>query len=157
MTEEKEQKKTAFYKKRWFRLIVFIILCALVSDPKSTTKSWATGTGATAQVEKVDDWVSREFKNALKKAKSYCDTVHMSKQWIYDQLTSSYWEWFEADAAQYAIDNVDCDYKENALKKANDYLNTTNMSKANLKNQLTSQHWEKFTAEEAQYAIDNLE
>ncbi len=32
--------------------------------------------------------------------------MHMSKAGIYDQLTSEYGEGFEADAAQYAIDNL---------------------------------------------------
>lgn len=58
----------------------------------------------TQTAEKADDNVSVEFSNALKKAKSYSDMMHMSKAGIYDQLTSEYGESFEADAAQYAID-----------------------------------------------------
>ncbi len=33
--------------------------------------------------------------------------MHMSKQRIYDQLTSEYGEKFDAEATQYAIDNLD--------------------------------------------------
>ena len=33
--------------------------------------------------------------------------MHMSKQKIYDQLTSEYGEKFTAEEAQYAIDNLD--------------------------------------------------
>jgi hypothetical protein len=44
--------------------------------------------------------------------------MHMSKQGLYDQLTSEYGEQFSADAAQYAIDNVQADWKQNALEKA---------------------------------------
>ena len=47
-----------------------------------------------------------EEKNALKKAESYSNTMHMSKQGIYKQLTSSV-EGFTKEAAQYAIDNLD--------------------------------------------------
>lgn len=53
--------------------------------------------------------------------------MHMSKQGIYDQLTSDAGEKFPEDAAQYAIYD-----------------------------QLTSSYGEKFTQEEAQYAIDHL-
>lgn len=83
--------------------------------------------------------------------------MHMSKQGIYDQLTSEYGEQFPADAAQYAIDNLDADYKANALEKAKSYQNTMNMSKNAIYDQLISEYGEKFTAEEAQYAIDNLQ
>ena len=41
----------------------------------------------------------------------------MSKQGIYDRLTSDAGEKFPEDAAQYAIDNLKVDYKKNALEK----------------------------------------
>ena len=107
--------------------------------------------------EKEDTSVPKEYRNALEKAKSYSDMMHMSKQGIYDQLTSEYGEQFPADAAQYAIDNLDADYKANALAQAKSYQNTMNMSKNAIYDQLTSEYGGKFTAEEAQYAIDNLQ
>ena len=106
--------------------------------------------------EEEDTSVPKEYRNALEKAKSYSDMMHMSKQGIYDQLTSEYGEQFTADAAQYAIDNLDVDYKANALEKAKSYQDTMNMSKSAIYDQLISDYGEKFTAEEAQYAIDNL-
>ena len=33
--------------------------------------------------------------------------MHMSKQGIYDQLTSEYGDQFDVETAQYAIDNLD--------------------------------------------------
>lgn len=99
---------------------------------------------------------SMEYQNALKKAESYSKLMHMSKQKIYDQLTSEYGEKFPADAAQYAIDNLNVDYKANALEKADSYSKTMHMSKQGIYDQLTSEYGEKFTAEEAQYAVDNL-
>ena len=83
--------------------------------------------------------------------------MHMSKAGIYDQLTSRYGEKFTAEEAQYAVDNLDVDFKLNALETAKSYQKTMNMSKEEIYKQLTSQYGEKFTAEEAQYAIDNLE
>ena len=80
--------------------------------------------------------------------------MHMSKAGIYDQLTSEYGEGFEADAAQYAIDNLDVDWKKNALEKAKSYQESMSMSKNAIYDQLVSQYGEQFTAEEAQYAID---
>lgn len=100
--------------------------------------------------------VSYEFKNALIKAETYSQTMHMSKRAIYDQLTSEYGEQFPADAAQYAIDNMKADYKANALAKAKTYQTTMNMSKRAIYDQLISDSGEQFTAEESQYAIDHL-
>lgn len=99
---------------------------------------------------------TQEQKNALAKAKSYSETMHMSKAGIYKQLTSEYGEGFTADAAKYAIDNLVADYNANALAKAKSYQSTMHMSKANIYKQLTSEYGEGFTASEAQYAIDNL-
>ena len=96
-------------------------------------------------------------KNALKKAESYSDTMHMSKAGIYKQLTSEYGEGFTAEEAQYAIDNMEADWKANALAKAKSYQSMMSMSKSAIYKQLISEYGEEFTAEEAQYAIDHLE
>ncbi len=109
-----------------------------------------------APTEKVED-VPTEYKSALKKAKIYSDTMSMSKAGLYDQLTSEYGEKFTAEAAQYAIENVEADWNKNALEKAKTYQETMSMSPSAIYDQLISEYGEKFTEEEAQYAIDNLE
>ena len=48
---------------------------------------------------------SKDKENALKKAKSYDKTSHMSKQCLYNQLTCEF-EQFTPEEAQYAIDNL---------------------------------------------------
>lgn len=100
---------------------------------------------------------SAEYQSALKSAQSYSKTMHMSKQGVYDQLTSEYGGKFPADAAQYAIDNVQADWNANALESAKSYQKTMNMSKNAIYDQLISEYGGKFTKEEAQYAVDNLE
>jgi hypothetical protein len=100
--------------------------------------------------------VPTEYLNALEKAGAYSD-MNMSKKGIYDQLTSEYGEGFPEDAAQYAIDNLDADYKANALAKAKVYFEDMSMSKNAVYDQLISEYGEQFTKEEAQYAIDHLE
>ena len=98
-----------------------------------------------------------DFKeNALKKAKTYSETMHMSKAAIYDQLISEYGEQFTEEEAQYAVDNLAADYKANALAKAKTYQETMSMSKSAIYDQLVSEYGEQFTSEEAQYAVDNL-
>lgn len=105
----------------------------------------------------TDDNVPTEYKSALNKANSYSDTMHMSKQGIYDQLTSEYGEQFSAEAAQYAIDNMEADWNYNALQMAQSYSDNMHMSKQGIYDQLTSEYGEQFTPEEAQYAVDNVD
>lgn len=95
--------------------------------------------------------------NALKKAESYSENLHMSKKGIYKQLTSEYGEGFSKEEAQYAIDNMSADWNANALEKAKSYQENLNMSKKAIYKQLISQYGEQFTKEEAQYAIDHLD
>lgn len=100
--------------------------------------------------------VPQEYINALQKAESYCNRMYMSKQGVYDQLTSEYGDNFPEDAAQYAIDNVQADWDNNALKKAESYSNNMHMSQKGIYDQLVSEYGEQFTESEAQYAIDNI-
>lgn len=119
----------------------------------SSTSASASGSSSSAA---ADTSVSAEYRNALTKAQQYSDTMHMSKQGIYDQLTSEYGEKFPADAAQYAIDNVKADWNANALAKAKLYQDQGSMSTSAIHDQLTSEYGEKFTQAEADYAIANL-
>lgn len=101
--------------------------------------------------------VPAEYASALSKAQTYSDLMYMSKQGIYDQLTSEYGDQFSPEAAQYAVDNLNADYQANALEKAKSYSDTMYMSKQGIYDQLVSEYGELFTTEEAQYAVDNLE
>lgn len=168
--------KKPIYKRKWFiALIIILVLCiigAFIPDnddtesaeaSKSTAEQSKASQEETQNEEKLkeetvkEEPVSQEFKNALSKAQSYSDTLHMSKAAIYDQLTSEYGENFPEDAAQYAIDNVDANWKENALKKAESYYTDMAMSKDAIYDQLISEYGEQFTKKQAQYAIDHLE
>lgn len=166
------KNKKPFYKKVWFWLFAVIIIGimgnAVSNDSKLDTgnkqevsQNQKTEENApvkeNAQVkEKVED-VPTEYKSALKKAKVYSDNMSMSKVGLYDQLTSEYGEKFTAEAAQYAIDNINADWNKNALNKAKIYQKDMAMSPSAIYDQLISEYGEKFTPEEAQYAIDNLE
>lgn len=162
------KNKKPIYKRPWFIVIAFFIIVGAIggsgNDDSTTTDSATSRVEQEAnqeetdvQVEKVEEDIPTEYKSALKKAESYSKTMSMSKAGVYDQLTSEYGEKFTAEAAQYAIDNMEADWKQNALKKAESYQEKMSMSKAAIYDQLISEYGEKFTAEEAQYAVDNLE
>ena len=134
-------------------IVLSAVACSTTSDEETKNKD----TKEKVVETKKDTSVPKEYRNALHKAENYSKMMHMSKQRIYDQLTSEYGEKFDAEAAQYAIDNLNADYNENALKCGENYKKTMHMSKARIYDQLTSENGEKFTAEQAQYAIDNLD
>ena len=145
------KNKKPIYKRVWLWIIAFFIAIGVAAAGSDS------GNVEPIAENKVEDNIPKEYKSALKKAKIYSDTAYMSKAALYRQLTSEFGEKFTSEAAQYAIDNVEANWKENALKKAKLYQETMAMSPNAIYNQLTSEFGEMFTAEEAQYAIDNLE
>ena len=150
-------------------LMLALVLCACGGDTlttaivvtgQDTPQEQTNDTNAPEQeatVQEREEDVPQEWKNALKSAENYSNFMYMSKQGIYDQLTSEYGDNFPAEAAQYAVDNLTADYKANALEKAKTYYLDMAMSKQAVYDQLVSEYGEKFTAEEADYAIANLE
>lgn len=101
--------------------------------------------------------IPAEYVAALDKAESYANDMNMSKQGVYEQLTSEYGEKFSTQAAQYAIDHLtDVDWNANALAKARSYQSDMSMSPEAIRDQLTSDSGEKFTPDEANYAIQHL-
>lgn len=159
-------EKKPIYKRWWFILICFLFLIggcsSLFTSPNEDTSqinesmSSESTTKQTSAEEAKENTVPKEYKNALKKAESYAKIMHMSKAGIYNQLTSEAGEGFSVEAAQYAIDTIQCDWNVNALKKAENYQETMAMSPSAIYDQLISEYGEQFTAEQAQYAIDNL-
>lgn len=145
------------------------ILCDITEEYSDTVKKGSFVRQSTAAGTTIHegDFISivyslgkeptMEYKNALKKAETYSEIMHMSKKAIYDQLTSEYGEQFPADAAQYAIDNIKANWKANALEKAKVYRDEMSMSKSAIYDQLTSEYGEQFTKSEAQYAINHLD
>ena len=113
---------------------------------------WKEGQASTASSSNDSN---SEYSAALGKAKSYNSLFHMSKKRMYRQLTSDF-DKFSNDAAQYAVDHLEADYKYNALFNAKNYRKLFNMSKSRLINQLTSSI-DGFTEEEANYAISHLD
>ena len=111
-----------------------------------------TDEAAQYAIDNVDaDWNA----NALGSAETYSDLMHMSKQGIFDQLTSQF-DQYTDEQAQYAIDTIDADWNENALESAKIYQDEMAMSPDAIHDQLTSEYGDQFTQEQADYAIENL-
>ena len=144
-------------------IIAIGVIGSLGGDKKGTSvTSEPTTTQEVAKVaeepkKEIDESVPMEYKSALVKAESYANGLDMSKKAVYKQLTSEYGENFPKEAADYAIERVEADWKKNALNKANSYANDQYMSKKSVYEQLISEHGEEFTKDEADYAISKVE
>ena len=109
-----------------------------------------------AAIPEEDEVVPFEYEQALKSAQNYVDTLHFSRQGLKQQLTSEYGSGFSEEAAEYALEHVDVDYKEEAVEAAQSYLDAMSFSREGLKQQLTSEYGSGFTEEEAEYALDQV-
>ena len=109
-----------------------------------------------AAIPEEDKVVPFEYEQALKSAQNYVDTLHFSRQGLKQQLTSEYGSGFSEEAAEYALEHVDVDYKEEAVEAAQSYLDAMSFSRQELKQQLTSEYGSGFTEEEAEYALDQV-
>ena len=103
-----------------------------------------------------EEAVPFEYEQALKSAQNYVDSLHFSRQGLKQQLTSEYGSGFSEEAAEYALEHVDVDYKEEAVEAAQSYLDAMSFSRQELKQQLTSEYGSGFTEEEAEYALDQV-
>lgn len=130
---------------------------ATASEKSEVAEEASTAEKAQENESEERQEVPREYKNALRSAQTYTTMSGFSYDGLYEQLTSEYGEGYPAEAAQYALDNLDVDWNEQALKSAKNYQEIMPMSDSQLFDQLTSEYGEKFTPEQAQYAIDHLD
>lgn len=138
-------------------IVVLVIGIGGVLGSNGSSKNVSSSSTATKTVKKKQaDKVPVEYQNALKKAETYSDLMHMSKQAIDDQLVSKDGDKFKEDAAYYAMTHLKADWNRNALKKANSYQDDQSMSNEAIKEQLTSEYGEKFTEEQSDYAVGHL-
>lgn len=157
-------QKKPFYKRVWFwvlAIILIIVIGSAIGGGSSFSDSSSTSSKTEQSSSKSSSTSSKPKTSAtnlaaLASAKTYADTMHMSKQGIYDQLTSDAGDKFKPEAAQYAVDHLKADYNKNALEAAKSYQKDQNMSPEAIRDQLTSQDGDKFTDEQADYAVQNL-
>lgn len=152
-------EKKPVYKRVWFWILVVLVIfigSAAVSGGSNSSSSSSSSSSAKSS-SSSSSHISATKVAALKSAQTYSDTMHMSKQGIYDQLTSDAGDKFDDASAQYAVDHVKADWNKNALKAAESYQKDQNMSPEAIRDQLTSDAGDKFTQDQADYAVSHLQ
>ncbi len=156
------------YKKVWFWVVIAVVTILVFAATAGSNIKLTIGVpkietaGISQQLNKMKKTIkapkkptnpdSDNHKAALAQAQDFSELLYMSKQGIYDRLTSV--DKFTPEAAQYAVDHLKADYNANALAEAKHYQKRMHMSKRGIYDELTSE--DKFTPEAAQYAVDNL-
>ncbi|QDR72141.1 hypothetical protein FOD75_03070 [Limosilactobacillus reuteri] len=145
-------EKKPFYKRVWFWIIVVILVFAIGGSMGNSSSFTSSSSNSSSKKSNVPT----SYTSALHKAETYSDTMHMSKQGIYDQLTADAGDKFKPEAAQYAVDHVKADWNKNALEAAKSYQKDQDMSPDAIRDQLTANAGDKFTQEQADYAVNHL-
>ncbi|TLQ08442.1 hypothetical protein FEZ44_11800 [Lactococcus cremoris] len=129
-----------------------------VTSQSSTKKPKPSSKLLTAQ-EKAIDGLTGNSLAQTKTAISYLYTGHMSKQGLYDQLTSEYGSQMTVDEANNAINRIDplVNWNNLAILSAKSYRETGNLTGQALIDQLTSEYGSRFTPEQAQYGVLHID
>ena len=131
-----QPEEKPFYKKVWFWIVIAVVAILVFSAtagsniklPISVTKIETAG--ISQQLNKMKKTIkalkkpanpdSDNHQTALAQAQDYSELLYMSKQGIYDRLTSV--DKFASEAAQYAVDHLKADDNAAAHAKAKHYL-----------------------------------
>lgn len=132
-----------------------VLICDKVNFGVDKNVSQFYSEGSASKAQDSSSSIPTDYLSALAQADRYANHMNMSKDALYDQLTSKYGSKFSNEAAQYAVDNVEADWSKNALESAKKYQKM-NMSTEDIRDQLTSSYGGKFTQEQADYAVANL-
>ncbi len=129
-----------------------------VTSQSSTKKPKPSSKVLTAQ-EKAIDGLTGNSLAQTKTTISYLYTGHMSKQGLYDQLTSEYGSQMTVDEANNAINRIDplVNWNNLAILSAKSYRETGNLTGQALIDQLTSEYGSRFTPEQAQYGVLHID
>lgn len=125
-------------------------------EPTSTSTSDSTPKPSKTSTPKPEPELTVSQENAIKSAESYLDYSSYSKRGLIDQLSSEYGEGFPRKDAEFAVNNIEVDWKAEAVESAESYLEYSSYSRQGLIDQLTSEHGEKFTMEQAVYAVNEV-
>ncbi|MGI1836448.1 Ltp family lipoprotein [Lactococcus garvieae] len=171
--------KKPIYKRIWFWILIVVVVIGIngnSNDKNSSSTSTSSEQKTTESKTKASTPKKEEPKvltgeekaldglkgNALAQTKtaiSYLNTAHLSKQGLYDQLTSEYGSQMTPEEANAAIARIDplVNWNNLAVLSAQSYRDTGNLTGQALLDQLTSEYGSKFPAAQAQYGVDHVD
>lgn len=162
----KQGKKSGWTGKRILLVIggfvVALIIIGAVAgeeeEPASTTKDTPTASAPPANEKPVaakqepapepEPTFTAGQENAIQAATDYLDYSSFSKSGLIDQLV---YEGYQKKDAQFAVGQLDVNWKQQAYQTAQDYLGYSSFSLSGLIGQLT---YDGYTQEQAEYGAN---
>ncbi|WP_339000266.1 Ltp family lipoprotein [Lactococcus garvieae] len=183
MNHSTPKVKKPIYKRIWFWILIVVVVIGIngamngnsddknssststSSEKKTTESKTKTSTPKKEETkvltgeEKALDGLKGNALAQTKTAISYLNTAHLSKQGLYDQLTSEYGSQMTPEEANAAIARLDplVNWNNLAVVSAQSYRDTGNLTGQALLDQLTSEYGSKFPADQAQYGVDHVD
>lgn len=177
MKRSTPKSKRPIYKRIWFWVLLVIAIIGIngainnnSGDNSSSNTSISSEQKKSSEPKKESPKVLTGEAKALeglkgnelaqtKTAISYLSTAHLSKQALYDQLTSDYGSQMTPEEANAAIARIDplVNWNNLAVLSAQSYRETANLTGQGLLEQLTSEYGANFPADQAQYGVDHID
>ena len=123
----------------------WVVVTAATANSPGKKATHCSVCGKEMQIETFE--LSKEEKNAIRKAESYLDFMAFSRKGLIEQLE---FEGFSKEASKNAVDSLNVDWNEQAAKKAESYLDFMAFSRSGLIEQLM---FEGFSREQAEYGV----
>lgn len=187
LKHEKPRTKKYIYERFWFWLVLIVLIAGIASSVLHSKHSTSTknnnnhsSTNSTASIsseqksykteetaeskaltseEKALDGLTGNTLAQTEQAINYLQTLHLSKQGLYDQLTSEYGSQMTPEDANTVIGRLEplVNWNNLAVLSAQTYRNTLSLTGQALLEQLTSEYGSKFPIDQAQYGVDHVD
>ncbi len=180
---EKPRTKKYIYERFWFWLVLIMLIACIASSVlhskhsasiKNTSTHNNTNTTSTSleqksykteesksltSEEKALDGITGNTRAQTEEAINYLKTLHLSKQGLYDQLTSEYGSQMTPEDTNTVIGRLEplVNWNNLAVLSAQTYRSTLNLTGQALLEQLTSEYGSKFPIDQAQYGVDHVD
>ncbi|MDR2661079.1 MAG: Ltp family lipoprotein [Lactobacillaceae bacterium] len=130
---------------------------SLINSSKS--KKATTSEKQSTPQEKAELGLQGNELARMKTAITYLKSSHLSKQDLYDQLTSEYGSKMTAEETNDVINKLDplINWNNLAVLSAKSYRDSSYLTGQGLYDQLTSEYGSNFTAEQGQYAVEHID
>ena len=110
----------------------------------------ATAGDSPDEAESTESTIPAEYREALRDAQGFLDLTPFSRSGLVRQLT---FDQYAADAAEWAADHLDINWRDQAVRAATDFLQFDDLGEAGLREKLG---FEGFTPDEIEEAVRQM-
>lgn len=139
------QSSTAWKRRRWRWMVLILAAAAAIA-----AVVMATAGDSPDEAESTESTIPAEYREALRDAQGFLDLTPFSRSGLVRQLT---FDQYAADAAEWAADHLDINWRDQAVRAATDFLQFDDLGEAGLREKLG---FEGFTPDEIEEAVRQM-